>query len=280
MFGEYIPKINLALAAVIIGCFFLPWVSIDCGSVSRVKLSGYNLTLGQIPLDQEEMRELTQRGGGNLTTDETEGGLPKGHPQYYLAFVIIAALGVILYTAQAMYQYARMKSMAVIVFGGVGLLGLIVAGLLDFGLGIPKEMSVVVQTTFQFGYYISVLSYIGIIGISGIWFKATQEMPAVELPKELQNLETQGSLVNEEGEVVLKEDPVIATFGEVTTRPAAPVTEEKPEGEKPPEVQPAQPAPPAAAPQPGVKACPSCGIAVGIYQTKCMKCGAKLKPGR
>jgi hypothetical protein len=52
-----------------------------------------------------------------------------------------------------------------------------------------------------------------------MWFKATQEMPPIEIPKELPNLEEHGSLVNADGEVVLKEDPVIASFGEISAPP-------------------------------------------------------------
>lgn len=46
-----------------------------------------------------------------------------------------------------------------------------------------------------------------------------------------------------------------------------------PSGQNTPSPKPAAPLPP------GMKACPSCGISVGRYQTQCMKCGANLKAG-
>ena len=307
MFAEHIPKINLGLGLVIIICFFLPWVSVDCGSVSVVKLSGYHLTTGNIPLDEHSLAALGEKlGGGKITANEGTEPLQKGHPQYYLIFVVIAALGVVLYSLQGMRAYSRVKSLSVAVFAALGLVGVIVSALLDFGLGIPAEAAMMIKTSYQAGFYGSVLSFLGVIALSFLWLKSAHEVPAQALPSELANLvveapeavaiEEQPSW--EESTPPAPEEPPAAgsapasspfpdlgTFGEAAKKPS----ETGPPGEKAPAPEPAGTDKQSSSKeqtiklplgiQPATRTCPTCGAVVGPFQTKCIRCGAKLKAG-
>ena len=302
MFAESIPKINLGLGLVVIVCFFLPWVSIDRGNVSFVKISGYNLTTGNIPLDERSLAALGDRlGGGKLTTNQTITPVQKGHPQYYLIFVVIAALGVVLYSIQGMRRYSRVKTLSVGVFGALGLLGIIVSALLDFGLAIPAEAATMIQTTYQVGFYGSVLSFLGVIVFSFLLMKSAHDVTAEPLSAELKNL-----VVETPPPVAMDDVPFDAEAAPAPETPAPepppsdspfpdltsfgePAMKAEPAGQKPPDAEKdsenkassgkkEQIKLPLVAPE--AKACPTCGAAVGQFQSKCIRCGTKLKPVR
>lgn len=307
MFAEYIPKINLGLGLVVVICFFLPWVSVDCGNVSFVKLSGFNLTTGKIPLDERSMAAWSEKlGGGTVTANESPVGSQKAHPQYYLVFVVVAALGVVFYSFQGMREYTRVKGFSVAAFGGFGLIGVVLAALLDFGLGIPPEAAMMIQTSYQVGFYGSVLSFLAVIVLSYLWLKSAHEAPPEEVPDVLANITVEtpppmdmvglppGALgIPPAPEELAKKKmvsehspfPDLDSFGEPAPKPRA----AEPPQEKPPLQEPAPPvktststtqktkASPAL--QPGMKVCTGCGTPVGPFQTKCIKCGTKLKLG-
>jgi uncharacterized RDD family membrane protein YckC len=69
-------------------------------------------------------------------------------------------------------------------------------------------------------------------------------------------------------------DPTLETFGTPAESPFHRDTFSKPPAPKPADPGKKNPAAPASA-----RTCPSCGNGVGLYQTKCHRCSAKLKKG-
>ena len=259
MILEHFSKINISLGALVIICFFLPWLSVDCGNVTIAELSGYDLATGHIVLEQSAMQQLTQRG-------QDFSALQREHqarPQLYLVVVVFCALGMVGYGIRMLQELNRVGMFAVGVFGVFGILLMAFAAGRDFGIDIPADAARLVQISHPLAFYVTMISFLGtvvlsVLGICGST-EASEESVTIELP-----IAADEKLSNTIEELPIEEESnsfsTVNDFGE------------------PPELVSTEikriPAPA------GSKICTSCGAVVSAYQTKCLKCGMNVKPGK
>lgn len=262
MLMEHLSKINLSLGALVLICFFLPWFSVDCGNITVLKVSGYDLTTGKIAVDDDMLRQATSQYGQSDQDFSALGNERGARPQFYLLMVAMCALGIIGYSAKMMNEFNKVGTIAVIAFSVFGLLLVIFTVTRDFGMEIPSDAAMFVQISNQFGFYGTVLGFLAAAVLSVIGLRANAEpddeletlsIPIPAIPPTAVDIE----------QLTLDEPLNVAATNDFTefekTEPQEPKKTVVPKG---------------------AKACPSCGVVVSVYQTKCMKCGAKLKPGK
>ena len=260
MLLDHFPKINIGIGIIILICFFLPWVSIDCGNVSFITISGYELATGNISLDNQTLQQfreqLNREGQSGSSLDQAQ----HARPQLFLLVVILGGLGIITFSARMVSEFNRMRAFSIIGFSLFGLVILLFASLQNFGLAIPQDVGFLLKTPLQFGFYITTLSFIGAGLLSFLAIKASAEPTIDTVPIEIP-LRTPPPLERE-----IEQLPVESDNNEFE------IIEEKPLAEK------TAPFAQRRTSQPGARTCPTCGVVVGKFQTKCMKCGSDLKP--
>ncbi len=278
MIFDNLPKVNIALGTVVLVCFFLPWISIDCGNMTFVKVSGLQLTTGNIPLDEARMEELSNQFGRRMALDESGDEVSQStqtEPRFYFLAILVCAGTLIFYSYRMMSQLTRVEILGALIPGGIGALSMLFFLASDFGIDMPADAAVIIQVTPQFGFYGTLLAFIGVTTLSAM------SLRAFEPPEKPQAAAAQpGPRFVPAEPVILDPDPkqdgnVEILIDETPLEKALdlPQVYEPPKEQKPAQT-PAKPAPP------GAKACPSCGAVVGIYQTMCMKCKSPLKPNK
>ncbi len=248
MITEYFSKINASLGALVIVCFFFPWFSIDCGNITIVKLSGFDIATGHISLEQRVDEQLAQ-SGKNFETLEQEHPV---RPQLYLMVVIVCALVIVGYSARMFQELNRVGMFAVGAFGVFGFLVLMYATMREFGFDIPPDVAAMVRVPRQPAFFITAGSFIGVVALSVVGLRASaepsSEMVSMNLPI---NVEEQSkNTIDElpmEGAFNLPDEE--NAFGEKMNHSHASVQ---------------------------ATTCPSCGETVSGRQEKCPKCGTSV----
>lgn len=148
---DQIKKLSPAAFAVIIICFFLPFVSITCGGQSVMTLTGIKLITGaeykaQNMFDQQTMMDDTM---GMKKEQENIDPQP------------MALLALLMAVAGAGLSFIR-KKMTAIICAVVSVLGAVFLLLLKASLDgdIPSEAEMVVSIEYQFGYWLALLLFI------------------------------------------------------------------------------------------------------------------------
>lgn len=253
-----LPKINLCAALVVIGCFFLPWISVDCNGTAAIRLSGYQLATGKVEPDRPLLRQIGRETGSEVRSFSELDRDDQAGARYHFFVVGVCALAMIYYAIRMWAGRNRTQVVAQTAMSGAGMLFLLVLGLSDFGLTIPSHLALVLDTTYQIGYYLTFLAFLGALACNVI------------------------------GLIRYTDIPVAATAG----LPPAAVMSDMPEAERfimqagsdvmmnvypeaPEEVKEDVPKIP-----PGGKTCPRCGAPAGEFQVQCMKCGSRIKPGK
>ncbi|GEM_PF-6663693 len=278
MIFDNVPKINIALGTVVVICFFLPWISIDCGNETFVKASGLQLTTGKIPVDDAQMEEFSNQFGHRVDLDATGDAASQSRqrkPRLYFLAILLCAGVVVFYSYRMLSRLSRVEIMGALIPGGLGTLGMLFFLADDFGIDMPPDAAVMIQVTPQFGFYGTLLGFLGVTTLSALSlraFKPPEEPPAVTNEPAARYVTAEPVILDldrkGEGnvEIFIDETPLEKALD-------LPQVYEPPKETKP--VQPAgKPAPP------GAKTCPNCGTVVGLYQTMCMKCSSPLKPGK
>ena len=253
----HIPKINAGLGCVVLLCFFLPWVSFSCGTVTFLKLSGYHLTAGKVPADESVLKKYEERSGSLSEDERVPEDLRSARPKFIYLIVIICALNIIGFSLRMLEGGPdRFKSMAVMIFADIGLVFMVVAGVLDFGIGVPPEAGSFIESSLEFGYFGTAVSFFaaGALSLFALWMIGQATVRTA--PVELQIAEEAFS-----GPDAVKETDA---FTEVEAEHFGITPKKKPEVQAPA--------------SPGVNTCPACNASVGEYQVKCVKCGSALKP--
>lgn len=239
---EHVAKINLSLGCLVIVCFFLPWVGLSCGDITFVKLSGYQLTTGKIPLDDEVLRQYQT----NLGIENSEEGFStqtqQAPPKFYFLIVVICALNIIFFSAKMLGELDRAKLFIGMLFADIGAVFMIILAVIDFGIDIPSGSEMIIQTSYQVGYYATLFSLFGVAGLSVLGVKALGMGSIGETSIDLKismlpRLES-GSVEN----INLSDSTSLAESSK--------------------------------------KTCKQCGSPVEAYQVKCVKCGSTLTAGR
>jgi hypothetical protein len=258
---EHIPKINVGLGCLVLVCFFLPWISFSCGTSTIVSLSGFHLALGKVPVDATAIRQYEQRGG-NVTTDaRIPQELRRREPRYLYFLVPLCALNVIAFSLRMMGGgMTRFMLVGTMAFGAIGTLFLLGAGIAEFGMELAPGTAVVIQSSIEPGYFLSLVFMLASALLPVALWRTVEEaraaMAAAAAP--IQKAPPP--------EFIGGPEPVSPAMAEFFGMQQEKKQEDEPE---------LRPAPP-----PGTKTCPGCGVAVGAYQVKCVKCGTALKPSR
>jgi hypothetical protein len=259
---EHIPKINVGLGCLVLVCFFLPWISFSCGTTTIVSLSGFNLALGKTSVDAAAIRQYEQLGGNAATDARIPQELRRKAPRYLYFLVPLFALNVVAFSLRMMKGgMTRFMLIGTMVSGGAGSLFLLGAGIAEFGMELPPGTVAVIQSSLEPGYFLSLL------------FMVASALLPVALWRTVE--ETRAALAAATTPIQ-KAPPPEFIGGPEPVSPAMAeffgMQEQKKKDDDELEVRPTLP--------PGTKACPGCGIAVGAYQVKCVKCGTALKPTR
>ncbi len=259
---EHLPKVNISLGAIVVICFFLPWLSIDCGNIPIVKLSGYELMTGKISLDDNLLRQASEQYGKNEEDYSAYENQRESRPQFYLLMVVMCALVIAGYSGRMLTEFNKVGTVAVIAFSLFGLLLMIITSIRNFGMDIPPDAAMLVQTSHQFGFYLTAISFLGSAVLSFLGLRANAES-SEELVEIQITMPPASPAIGEIEELTLEEprpELAVSDFSDFEkSKPQEPVKKAIP---------------------PGAKTCSSCGAIVSVYQTKCMKCGSKLKAGK
>ena len=254
----HVPKINAGMACLVLLCFFLPWVSFSCGTITFLKVSGYHLTAGKLPVDESAVKQYEQRAGRLADDDRVPSEVRTPAPKFIYLIVIICALNIIGFSLKMMDgEIDKFKSIAVMAFAGIGFVFMIVGAILDFGIEIPSGSEMLIQSSFEIGYFGTLFGCSACIGLSLFSLKVLSQSRVFTAPGELQIPEEVLSGSEGIGGTESFSKEIAEHFG------VAP--------KKQPEIQAPAPA--------GAKMCPGCNAVVGLYQVKCLKCGTALKPG-
>jgi zinc ribbon protein len=248
MITEHFSKINLSLGVLVVACFFLPWLSIDCGNTTIVKLSGFDLATGHVTLEQRADQQLTQ-SGKDFNTLESEHPV---RPQLYLMVVIVCALVIVGYSVRMFREMDRVGMFAVGAFGVFGFLVMVVAAVREFGVDIPPDVAQMVRVPRQPAFYMSVVSFLGVVVLSVIGLRASAE-PSREVISLNIPLASDEQLQNIIDELPRQEESSLPAgenaFGESSGSLASSVQ---------------------------FRICPSCGEKFSIQQEICPKCGTLI----
>ncbi len=257
----HIPKINAGLGCFVLLCFFLPWVSFSCGTVTFLKLSGYHLTAGKVPVDEAAVRNYEDRAGSLANDDRIPDDVKTSTPKFIYLVVVICAVNIIGFSLRMLEGGAdRFKSIAVLVFAGIGSAFMIAAAALDFGITIPSGPEMLIESSLEPGFFGTLVAFAASAGLSLFSLTALGKAQVRTAPVELQIAEEAFSGSEAIGGKTVFSEVEAEHFGITPTK--------KPEAEAPAPVP------------PGVKTCPACNAVVGQYQVKCLKCGSALKPGK
>ncbi len=175
MILEYYSKINIALGSIVLLCFFLPWVNIGCGNVTITRLSGFDLTMGHITIDDEAMHQVeaeASRTGSAINRIQAEHNT---RPQFYLLVIVVCALGIVGYGVRMMQELNRVGIFAVGAFAVFGLLLIVVASARDFGVDLPQDVARVVHVGHGAGFFLMLASLLASAALSVITLRATSE---------------------------------------------------------------------------------------------------------
>ena len=250
---EHFSKISLTLGAIVMICFFLPWLNIGCGNVAIVKLSGYGLTTGHIELEQDAVqRQVSYRShsGGDSYALQSEHQV---RPQLYLLLIVVCAVGMIVYSVRMLQELDRIGMYVIGACGIFGVLLLTVAASRDFGVDLPADIARTVHISHPPAFFLSEVCFVSAILLSafGIWrtmeSTANAVLPRVSTSVDGKVNQVPGKLPGEEKSNFLK---TTNAFGE-------PLVQTPPESEQ------------------GMvtKICSSCGSVVSIDHTTCQTCG-------
>jgi hypothetical protein len=254
---EHIPKINAGLGCLALLCFFLPWISFSCGTVTFLNISGFHLAAGKMPVDETVIRQYEQRGGSVTGDERIPSDVRGARPRYVYLIVPLCALNIIGFSLRMMGGgMDRFKAVAVMAFADIGCVFLVGAGLMDFGFEIPPASSMLIQSSLEPGYFGAVAAFLAAGVLPLLTLRAIGGSSVAQAPVEEQ-IPEQAAADAVTGTEEVSED-MTEYFG-LTAK-------------KQPEVRP--PAPP------GAKTCPGCGVVVGTYQVKCVKCGSALTPAK
>jgi hypothetical protein len=256
---EHIPKINTGLGCLVLACFFLPWISFSCGTVTFLDLSGYHLTAGKVPVDESVVRQYEQRGGSVSGDERIPESMKGSAPRYIFLIVPLCAVNIIAFSLRMIDGgMDRFKAVAVMAFADIGFVFLVGAAVLEFGLELPPSSGLLIQSSLEPGYFASLFGFFAVAGGSILTMRAVGQ---ARVPSPADELESPDPPPGDPGAVLGTETvsaEVAEHFG--ITPP------------KKPEVRPQAP--------PGARTCPGCGVVVGQYQVKCVKCGSAIKPAQ
>ncbi len=159
---DQIKKFSPAVFAIIIFCFFLPFVNLTCSGQTVMSLTGIQLITGaeykpQGMLGQQGMFEDQSGQSGQLASNQNVDSQPMA-----LFALVIAVLGLAL-------SFVRKKLMAIVCLV-LSVLGAVCLLLLKASLDSDASMQGqgVVQIEYQFGYWFTFLLFI--IGAVLQWF--------------------------------------------------------------------------------------------------------------
>ncbi len=183
---EHAAKINLGMGCLVLACFFLPWVGLSCGDITFVKLSGYQLTTGKIPLDEDVIRQYQDKLGMERSEEEMSGQPQQSTPKFYFLIVIICAANIIFLSAKMLDEIDRTKSIVTMVFADVGAVFMIIIAAIDFGFDIPSGSEMIIRTSLQPGYYITLAAFFIVAALSVITMKALNTPSVVDMNLNLQ----------------------------------------------------------------------------------------------
>ena len=129
-------------------------------------------------------------------------------------------------------------------------------------MDIPSDAVLFIQVSNDFAFYLTILSFLGSGALSFIGLREitghSEKTVSIDVPIPVTAVPVeQIKLLPSEAEKQLLPQTDFSDFVNLPT------------------VEPLKPPPPA-----GAKLCPSCGSIVSVYQTKCIKCGGKIKPGK
>ena len=282
---DIFPKINIGFGVVVLICFFLPWISIDCASETFTRVSGFQLATGLISVDEIQLEELTSRYGNRLDPDGNDGTLSESKhakPRFYFLVIVACAAAATFSSYKMLKGLTRLKMFGVLIPGGLGALGTLFFLATDFGIDIPADLTSVIQVTAQPGLYLTVLGFLGITTLSAISLKSFSPPQPTPVPQSQPKPAQSTSAHRKPTHLALEEEVILEL-----DRPREGVEDimlEKKSTEDElnlPQVyeDPNEPKPAPKAPEAGTKNCPKCGAIAGIYQLKCMKCSSPLKPG-
>ena len=164
-----------AFFALVVGAFFLPFVSISCNAGAlqglggdaadtgqappefEIEATGWNLVTGSEPKGAESFEQLGQQFGGQTNTDT--GGEPS---MFAIAAFAAAILGFLL-----SFLPRTAGGIAAAVLGG---LGAILMFLLrnDISGDLPSEAGAFLQVEYKMGYWLALLFFVLALA-SGIW---------------------------------------------------------------------------------------------------------------
>lgn len=272
MIFDNIPKINIGLGAVVLICFFLPWMSIDCVDVSFVRVSGFQLTTGKISVDNARLEELTSQYGHRMDLEgsgDTPSASNQGKPRFYVLVIVVCAGTVIYFSYKMLSQRRRLEILGALIPGGFGTLGMFFFAAFDFGVNVPPDSAAIIQVTPQVGFYGTILGFLGITALNALTLRSFSIPEKGDEP------------VNKPEPNFVAAEPVILDMDSRHQGDVEIIIDEVPL-EKVldlPQVYDA-PAKDKPIPPPGASLCPHCGAVVGIYQSRCMKCSSPLKPGK
>jgi len=262
MLLDHFPKFNIAFGVVVLICFFLPWVSIDCGETTIVELSGYDLTIGHVVLEQDAANKLSAelaRSGGSSEPLEGEHHIS---PQFYLLVVALCSLGIIGYSVRMREEVNRVGMVAVGIFGVFGILLMTFAAARDFGLDLPADAARMVHISHPIAFYVIILAFSASVALSVLAMRGTSEDSKARVNLDLPIAKPSG--LPEVAEDLHAEIPVnpggpTNAFGEPVANSGTPAAGGT-----------------AAAPS---RICHSCGAELAETQLTCPKCGRSTTPG-
>lgn len=166
-----ISKISPALFALVVLCFFMPFISLSCqnpmsgGDLELVKMNGLEVAMG---------KEIKMPGGNSMglpssPTTTKNSSKPQSVPSNPIAGIIfgIACAGIAVGFITVPQQYIVQAGL-----GGIGAVMLILLKLtVDSNLAnelkkIGGSMSMPIVATYGVGYWLAFLSFLGAVGLN------------------------------------------------------------------------------------------------------------------
>jgi hypothetical protein len=170
-----ISKVSPALFALVVLCFFMPFISISCqnpmggGEMELVKLSGLEVATGkEIKMPGADSMGLPKSTAPSKK-DTTKPQSVPGNPTAGLIFAIACA-GIAVGFIAIPQQYIVQAGL-----GGVGALMLVILKV-TFDSGLASElkkasggstMSMPIVATYGMGYWLAFVAFLGVVGLNG-----------------------------------------------------------------------------------------------------------------